>query len=116
MKTQHIDKEFLNNATGGSAEMIMTLAEIFREQIPEFTEKMETCLSQKNYLELSRVAHTAKSSCAYLGITELRDKLERLEINTKTGANSEEFVSIVADFKRIANESMTELEEIITTL
>jgi len=94
----HADLTYLESMAMGSQEMINEMIEIFIEQIPEFTEGLQSLLDQKDYIALGALAHKAKSSVAVMGMNSLANDLKDLEIKAKAGDDPHLYQGLVSKF------------------
>lgn len=94
------DLTYLESMSMGSQEMVNEMIEIFIEQIPEFTEGLKDLFEKKDYQALGALAHKAKSSVAVMGMNELSAILKDLELNAKSGENSDNYPSIIDTFNK----------------
>ena len=111
MKT---DLSYLKSMTEGDRELISEMIEIFSTQVEEYNGLMQDYLRQKDWQELSRLAHKAKSSVAIMGMKELADKLRKLEVMAKEEKEVHSFPSYVEYFNIACNEAITELNEYLS--
>jgi HPt (histidine-containing phosphotransfer) domain-containing protein len=111
-KHQVIDLSYLNEISDGSNDLINDLIEMFFEQIPEYQESLNEFYSTKEWVNLGKTAHKAKSAILMVGMKELADELKKLEENAKEGKNINEYKEIIAKFVRESNTAIKELQEI----
>lgn len=114
MNNKHkvIDLSYLNEISGESTDLISDLIEIFFKQIPEYQKSMNNYFSKKEWINLGKIAHKAKSAILMIGMKELADDLKKLEENTKEGKNINEYNEIIAKFVSESNVAIKELHEI----
>ena len=77
------DLSYLRNMTDGNPELIREMIEIFLDQVNEYIREMQQSYEQKNWQALSRIAHKAKSSVVIMGMHNLADMLNELELLSK---------------------------------
>ncbi|PLX14494.1 MAG: hypothetical protein C0597_09940 [Marinilabiliales bacterium] len=106
-----IDLTYLNEISDGSDELIYDLSEMFFQQIPEYQELLLKYYTQKDYYNLGRVAHKAKSAILMVGLKDLANELKKLEENAKEEKNINEYQEIIAKFVRESNIAIEELKE-----
>jgi len=106
-----IDLSYLEEISDGSDELILDLAEMFFEQIPEYQELLEKHFQDQDYYKLGKLAHKAKSAILMVGLKELAGELKKLEENAKEGKNIGEYQEIIAKFVRESNIAVKELRE-----
>lgn len=114
--TNHINLDYLQSMSGGMNELIIEMIDLFRDQIPEFMERMKKALAEKNWSELSEAAHKAKSSINIMGMDDLGKELNNLEMKAKEGKATETYAQTVSEFEKITNEALIELDEIVKEL
>jgi len=83
------------------------------EQVPEFIGNMKKHLEEKNYIELGREAHKAKSSVMIMGMEDLGLDLKSLQLATINGTQEETYPQ---HFQKFENECHIALEELETEL
>jgi HPt (histidine-containing phosphotransfer) domain-containing protein len=105
------DLSYLKQVSGGEPRFIKEMIKIFNEQVPEFISNMEKHLSNKNYLELGREAHKAKSSVIIVGMNDLGAKMKELQLLTEKSENTEKYPELVNDFRVQCLAAVEELEE-----
>ncbi len=115
-KGKCINLEYLENISGGSKSLVKEMAEIFIEQVPEFTREMKELMEKKDYQSLGLLAHKAKSSVAIMGMNELAEDLKDFEFITKEMKDVERYPSYIERFERSCYEAILELNEIIKNL
>ena len=107
-----IDLSYLNEISDGSNELINDLVYLFFKQIPEYQIALNDYYDKKDWDNLSRIAHKAKSAILMVGMKDLANKLKKLEENAKEGRNINEYQEIIAKFVRESNTAVKELKEI----
>jgi HPt (histidine-containing phosphotransfer) domain-containing protein len=103
------DLNYLKNMSGGDAKFISEMIDLFREQVDEYSELMPELLESKDYTNLSKLAHKAKSSVAVMGMTQVSDLLKDLEILAKEGNEIDRYQGMVSEF---LDKSRLALEEL----
>jgi HPt (histidine-containing phosphotransfer) domain-containing protein len=104
------DLDYLKNMSGGDSKFIREMIELFREQIEEYKAIMPDLLQKKKYLELSKVAHKAKSSVAVMGMTEVAEVLKNLEILAQSGKEVDQYKSMIDRFLDQSQLAIKELD------
>ncbi len=113
---EKINLTYLETLADGNNELIIELAQIFIEQVPEFIAEMNEHYTNKNWQALSAIAHKAKSSIDIMGLSELRKMLKNLEIDAKNNENTDSYKSVIAYFTSTCNNAIIECEELIKKL
>lgn len=96
--------------SGGDTKFIQEMIELFREQIDEYKLIMPGLLEEKKYLELSKIAHKAKSSVAVMGMSEVAELLKELEILAQAGKEVEQYGIMINEFLEQSQLALEELE------
>ena len=82
---KEINLSYLESIADGDREIIKELIVIFLEQIPEFTEGMQSAFEKEDWRVLAGLAHKAKSSVLSMGMNDLGNiDLKNLELIAKT--------------------------------
>ena len=92
------------------------MIEIFKDQVKEFNKGLEAHYEKKEFEQLGKLAHKAKSSVSIMGLHDLASELKRLELIAKAGENKEEYQQIINKFKLDTNEAVNELNEVTKNL
>lgn len=111
-KYKVIDLSYLIEISGESTDLINDLIEMFFDQIPEYQQLLKNYYSKKEWINLSKIAHKAKSAILMVGMKELADDLKKLEENAKEKKNINEYKEIIAKFVSESNAAIKELHEI----
>ena len=96
--------------SGGDSKFIREMIELFREQVDEYKHIMPGLLEEKKYLELSKIAHKAKSSVAVMGMSEVAELLKELEILAQGGREVEQYGPMINEFLEQSQLALKELE------
>jgi len=102
------DLKYLQQMTGNDGAMIKEMIEMFLRQLFEARVDMELLADQKNWIELSRVAHKIKSSALVMGIEQMANEMKELEALSKEGKNVEKYPDYMARFNALID--LTEVE------
>ena len=104
------DLNYLKTMSGGDSNFIQEMIGLFREQIEEYKLQMPELLRKKDYDNLSKMAHKAKSSVAVMGMNEMAELLKELEILTLEEKEVDRYESIVNEFLEQCQLAIKELE------
>ena len=74
-----INLEYLKKTTENDTEIIQSLLDMFKAQVPELKLEMTAALNEKNWFALREAAHKAKNSFQILGMQKEADSLQELE-------------------------------------
>ena len=104
------DLNYLKTMSGGDSKFIREMIDLFREQIEEYRVHMPELLRIKDYDNLSKMAHKAKSSVAVMGMKEVADRLKELEILAQDEKEVERYESLISDFLEQSKLAIIELD------
>jgi HPt (histidine-containing phosphotransfer) domain-containing protein len=104
-----INLDYLNEISEGNTDLIHDLVEMFIDQVPDYQKSMNTLHAKKDWRNLGRIAHKAKSAILMVGMNELAQELKKLEENAKEGKNINEYQEIIAKFVRESDIALQEL-------
>lgn len=106
-----INLDYLKKTTENDMDIIQSLLEMFKMQIPDLKTGMLNALNDKNWNALREAAHKAKNSFQILGMQEEADKLQELEILCKLEKDTDTYDEIVQNFIVACDNSVKEIEE-----
>jgi HPt (histidine-containing phosphotransfer) domain-containing protein len=115
MEYKFINTEYLDSVSGGDTEIIREIVILFKEQVIEIYNEMNSYLSEKNYQSLGLLAHKAKSSVAIMGMNDLVLLLKTFEQQAKEGKESELYESYIIKFKTETEAAVTELDDFVNS-
>ena len=107
MKT---DLRYLEHMTEGDKGLIRELIGIFSTQVEEYSKLMNKYLRERNWGELGKMAHKAKSTVAIMGMKALSERLKLLEVLAAKGENRDSYAGIVNHFTSECEEAVKELQ------
>lgn len=107
-----VDLTYLEGMAEGNEELIKELVEIFRKQVPDFVDEMNEYYNRQDWASLGAVAHKAKSSVYIMGMSDLAADLKTFELIAKKGENIEIYPEFIANFKKVCNEALEELDRL----
>jgi HPt (histidine-containing phosphotransfer) domain-containing protein len=105
-----INTNYIESVSGGDKEIIRELVDLFREQAAEFSLEMKTLLANKDYFALGLLAHKAKSSVSIIGMADLAVMLKTLELDAKSGKETDSYAACVDRFESETKKAVEELE------
>ncbi len=103
--------DYLRNITGGDPDSIREIIMLFIEQVPDFVGNMKKHLSEKNYSELGKEAHKAKSSVLILGMNDLGIDLKMLQLATINKTAEDTYAQHVNRFEKDCEMAIKELQQ-----
>jgi len=104
--------EKLRALSHGNEGFVHKMVSIFSEKTPESLMAMNLALEQKNYIQLSKIAHKIKPSIDNMGIHRLDGKAAEIEKECKKeNINHHELSDLVTLLTSELNKTLTELKE-----
>ena len=113
---EKIDLTYMKSLAGDDDDLIKELIEIFKSQVPEFVEEMNKHYNNKDWENLSQIAHKAKSSLDVMGLSETQAKLKELELMAKEGETPEKYKDIIVLFEETCKQAITDADEILENM
>lgn len=113
MDYKFINTEYLDSVSGGDSEIVLEIVNMFREQVSEINNEMNSLLAEKKYQLLGMLAHKAKSSVAIMGMNDLASMLKTFELQAKEGKESELYGSYITRFFNETKIALTELDDLV---
>ncbi len=113
-KYKYIDPTHLDSVTEGDEKFKQELITVFVQQLPTLLVGLERALQDKDFTQLSAIAHKTKSSVALMGIESLRADMAELEQEAKKGDNVELYKKIVTNFISVSTDVLAEIETLRT--
>lgn len=112
----YTDLTYLKEITGGEKSIVVEMVEMFIEQIEEFKENLNKHLDEKNWVDLGKEAHKAKSSVLIVGMEELGKNLKKLQLLTEEEKEIETYPDYVKMFIEQCDAAHNELTEELKNL
>ena len=116
MDFKFINTEYLESVSGGDMEVISELISIFKEQVSEMADEMDSLYGKGDYYNLGLLAHKAKSSVAIMGMDDLADMLKKFELQAKEGTATDKYPEFINRFKEQTVNAVTELDRFMKNL
>ena len=111
-----LNMDYLTELTGGSAEFMIEMIDIFLEQTPLYFEQMGEALQAGDWKNVAGIAHKIKPTFAFMGIDSAREDMQNLEHLVR---KQESVAGIEPDYirlKSLADQLYAKLEEVKTNL
>jgi HPt (histidine-containing phosphotransfer) domain-containing protein len=107
-----INMSYLDSISNGDKKFIQELIDLFFEQIPDYQSKLISLNESKDWNNLARIAHKAKSAIIMMGMNDLALELKKLEENAKEEKNIGDYQEIIVKFVNDTNSALAELRDI----
>lgn len=115
-KFKHINLGYLNEISEGSDDLKRDLISMFIQQVPVFSDQLDSLYQNGDYYSLGKLAHKIKSSVAMMGINDLSTDMKILENIAVEGKDQEKYPLFIAKFKTVSTEAIKELNTILINL
>ena len=106
----YTDLSYLKEITGGESSIVIEMVEMFISQVDEFKENLNKYLEEKNWVELGKEAHKAKSSVLIVGMEDLGKNLKKLQLLTEEEKEIESYPDYVKMFMEQCDAAIEELQ------
>ena len=97
-KKYRYDLSYLRSISNDNEDFIKEMMQTFVQTIPGILQEMKTCLMDKNWEKLSKLAHQVKPSFTLMGIHDLRTTILYIEENGRNKTNLSELPKITNEF------------------
>jgi len=107
----YTDLSYLKEITGGESSIVIEMVEMFLDQVDEFKVNMNQYLNDKNWVDLGKEAHKAKSSVLIVGMEDLGKNLKKLQLLTEEEKEVETYPDYVRMFMEQCDAATIELRD-----
>jgi HPt (histidine-containing phosphotransfer) domain-containing protein len=107
----YTDLSYLKEITGGESSIVIEMVEMFLAQVDEFKTNLNQYLNDKNWVDLGKEAHKAKSSVLIMGMEDLGKNLKHLQLLTEEEKEIETYPDYVKMFMEQCDAAVIELQE-----
>ncbi|HNI45711.1 MAG TPA: ATP-binding protein, partial [Chitinophagales bacterium] len=109
--TKHItDLTYLEELSGGDAQIKISMLETILSGLPEELERVSSMYEAQNWQELRAAAHKMKSTCAYMGLDATVDVARNIEYSSNERKNLHLIGDWVRDLQKTCIAAAQELE------
>lgn len=112
----YTDLTYLKEITGGESSIVIEMVEMFIEQVDEFKTNLNQYLDDKNWVELGKEAHKAKSSVLIVGMEDLGKNLKKLQLLTEEESEIDTYPEYVKMFVEQCDAGIEELKVELSNL
>lgn len=99
-ETMLVDLSMLNELAETDTAYKRTIINMFLESMPETLQQIEIAYSVKNWEELAKAAHYAKSSLSVINVEKMRLLVSAIELNSKKLTNLDQIGDMVVDLRK----------------
>jgi CheY-like chemotaxis protein len=107
-----LDLTFLEETTGGDAELKTMLIEIILREAPDELAQMERLCHEQNWTRLGAIAHKFKSNITYMGLHSIADTIKNIQLYAEQRIHLDELPQMVQSVKALCEKGMTELQQL----
>lgn len=108
-KHQTLDLRFLDETTGGDAELKAVLVEIILREAPEELAQIERWCAEQNWARLGAIAHKFKSNVTYMGLYDIADTIKNVQLYAEQRSHLDELPDMVQKVKAVCEVALEEL-------
>lgn len=112
----YTDLTYLKEITGGESSIVTEMVEMFIDQVEEFRENLNKFYNDKNWVDLGKEAHKAKSSVLIVGMEELGKNLKKLQLLTEEEKEVDTYYNYIKMFEEQCDAALIELKEELNNL
>jgi PAS domain S-box-containing protein len=105
------DLNYLIKMSDNNKEFINEMIKTFIQTIPQILSEMETCLDDKNWEKLSKLAHQIKPTYTLLGLDAVRESLLTIELEGKKKEKLDELPDLTKKFIKQSRSIIPDLEK-----
>jgi HPt (histidine-containing phosphotransfer) domain-containing protein len=78
-----LDLSYLRDMSGNSAEFMIEMIDMFKQQTPLYISELEQALAQEDWPKVSSCAHKIKPTFAYVGRDDAKNHMQMIEQNAR---------------------------------
>lgn len=93
-----LDLSYLSDMSGDSAEFMIEMIDMFKQQTPLYMADLEHAVAEKNWANVSSFAHKIKPTFVYVGREDAKSHMQMIEHNAR---ELKELDKIPSDFKEV---------------
>ena len=94
-KSQHYDLTYLEELSAGDPSFVKSILTQFISEAPDVIIKIKTSALEKNWYELNYQMHKFATNLAFVGLNDIKDELNKVEIFSKNKTNLDEIPHLV---------------------
>jgi CheY-like chemotaxis protein len=105
------DLGMIRSVSGGDLAFIKKMILLFIETVPQNVQELVDGTGQKNWEQVSRMAHKLKSTIDSMGIRSLHDQIRAVEMNAKNGEHLERMPDMVRQVESVVSVCIQQLSK-----
>src|SRR6056297_3333759 len=111
MAEQLFSVALLNKRTGYDPDVMQEMFDIFKESYPEYFDICSDAIKNEDWKKLSETAHRTKSSVAIMGMEEIRQEFNEMEILAANAEKTETYRAWLDELKVKVDLAVSQIHE-----
>jgi hypothetical protein len=107
-----LDLSYLKDVASGSAEFMIEMIDIFLEQTPDYFDKLDTAVKEKDWKTVGDISHKIKPTLVFMGVDITKYDIGGIERKARELVDLEDIEPQFNSLKLMAADLFTRLEEI----
>lgn len=107
----NLDLSYLKEISGGNAEFMIEMIDIFLEQTPLYFTQLLSSVAAADWKAVGDLAHKIKPTLAFMGADQAKDDMQVLEKNARDGINVDTIGAEAARLEALCNQLYLKLRE-----
>lgn len=112
----NIDLSYLKDVASGSSEFMIEMIDIFLDQTPEYFEKLDQAVKDKEWKTVADIAHKIKPTLIFMGVDVTKHDMGEIERKARNLENLEEIEPQFHAIQQMSTQLFKRLAEIKTEL
>lgn len=104
-----LDLSYLSTVSNGSTEFMIDIISLFLTQIPEYFEKLDQYIENKNWAAVAEIAHKIKPSLTFMGVKSTMADMGEIEKNARDLENLDSIPVLFIPLKSMSGELFQKL-------
>ena len=110
----YIDLSYLKKISGNDQSFILEMIETYLNNVPIYIEEMKSLIINQKLRDIGDITHKMTPSIGFMGIHQLKDTIQQLQISGRELKNISEIPVMVEEIERVNKIAMVELHEKLT--
>ncbi len=111
-----LDLSYLREMSGDSAEFIIEMIDMFKQQTPLYMADLEQAVKQQDWVKVSGFAHKIKPTFTYVGRNDAKDHMQAMEHNARDLKDLDQIPSAFEEVKNLVEVLYHQLDQAKATL
>jgi CheY-like chemotaxis protein len=110
-ENQLYDLTMIHSVSGGDAAFIKKMIQLFIDTVPQNVQELVDATGQKNWEQVSKMAHKLKSTIDSMGIRSIHDQIRAVEMNAKNQDQLDRMPDMVRQVESVVSVCVQQLRE-----